>query len=99
MSATLSGRAAAWTGTGLSAVLWLVPFGSVALLPVRPYATVVHEVWHALVALLTGGQVAGIQLEAGGFGGGAALIAGGLVTGHCRGGLLGERRHRRPVAT
>ena len=56
VSTALSGRAAAWTGTGLSAVLWLVPFGSVALLPVRPYATVVHEAWHALVALLTAGR-------------------------------------------
>ena len=90
MSTTLSGRAAAWTGTGLSAVLWLVPFGSVVLLPVRPYATVVHEVWHALVALLTGGQVAGIQLEAGGFGGGAALIAGGWSLAIAAAGYLGS---------
>ena len=90
VSTALSGRAAAWTGTGLSAVLWLVPFGSIALLPVRPYATVVHEVWHALVALLTGGQVAGIQLEAGGFGGGAALIAGGWSLAIAAAGYLGS---------
>ena len=65
MSVALSGRAAAWTGTGLSAVLWLVPFGSIVLLPIRPYATVVHGVWHALVALLTGGQVGRVLVRVG----------------------------------
>lgn len=89
-AAALSGRAAAWTGTGLSAVLWLVPFGSIALIPVRPYATIVHEGWHALVALLTGGQVDGVQLVAGGFGGGLALISGGWSLAIAAAGYLGS---------
>ena len=88
--AVLSGRVAAWTGVGLSAALWLIPFAAVLLLPVRPYATIVHEGWHAAVGLVTGGEVHGIRLVAAGFGGGSAEVIGGWGLAVAAAGYLGS---------
>lgn len=59
----------------LTAGLLLVPFGRLALLPVSLLATHVHEMGHALTALLTGGSVGAIVVRADGSG--VTPVAGG----------------------
>ena len=63
----------------VSLAIWIVPGANVLLLPIHPYLTFVHESWHVLVALLTGGQVSGVHL----FG-----LVGGGVTNTVGGNLL-----------
>lgn len=62
----------------LSALLWLIPGASLILLPIHPYLTFVHEGWHALVAVLTGGHVSDVHIF-GLNGGGVTGISGGAT--------------------
>lgn len=62
----------------LSFLLWLVPGASLILLPIRPYLTFVHEGWHALLAVLTGGNVSSVHIF-GITGGGVTGITGGAT--------------------
>ena len=62
----------------LSVLLWLVPGASLVLLPIHPYLTFVHEGWHALVAVLTGGHVSDVHIF-GIYGGGVTGISGGAT--------------------
>lgn len=49
--------------TAITIVLSFVPFASLLLYPIRLFVTFVHESSHALVALLTGGQVQEIVIQ------------------------------------
>jgi hypothetical protein len=62
----------------LSFLLWLVPGASLVLLPIHPYLTFVHEGWHALIAVLTGGHVSSVHIF-GITGGGVTGISGGAT--------------------
>lgn len=62
----------------LSVILWLIPGASLILLPLHPYLTFVHEGWHALVAILTGGHVSAVHIF-GINGGGVTGISGGIT--------------------
>ena len=62
----------------LSLLIWLVPGATVLLLPLHPYLTFVHEGWHALVAVLTGGHVSAVHIF-GVDGGGVTVLAGGAA--------------------
>lgn len=62
----------------VSLAIWAIPGASVVLLPVRPYLTFVHESWHALVAVGTGGHVGAVHLF-GLFGGGVTELSGGAT--------------------
>lgn len=62
----------------LSVLLWLIPGASLILLPIHPYLTFVHEGWHALVAVLTGGHVSDVHIF-GVYGGGVTGISGGAT--------------------
>jgi hypothetical protein len=64
----------------LTVALWFVPFVSLVLFPVRAFATLVHELWHAAGALLTLGRPLEIEVYWDGSGlttwvGGTRLIA------------------------
>ncbi|HEV7214145.1 MAG TPA: M50 family metallopeptidase [Chloroflexota bacterium] len=61
-----------------SVLLWLIPGASLLLLPIHPYLTFVHEGWHALVAVLTGGHVSNVHIF-GVNGGGVTGISGGAT--------------------
>jgi hypothetical protein len=62
----------------LSFLLWLVPGASLILLPIHPYLTFVHEGWHALIAVATGGHVSDVHIF-GIDGGGVTGISGGAT--------------------
>lgn len=62
----------------LSVLIWLIPGASLILLPIHPYLTFVHEGWHALVAMLTGGRVSAVHIF-GVNGGGVTNISGGAT--------------------
>jgi hypothetical protein len=64
----------------VSVLLWLIPGASLILIPIHPYLTFVHEGWHALIAVLTGGQVSRVQIfGVFGTGGGVTNITGGAT--------------------
>ncbi len=52
----------------ITVLLWYVPLASLALYPLRLFVTFIHEGCHALVALLTGGQVTQIIINPDGSG-------------------------------
>jgi hypothetical protein len=60
----------------LTVALWLVPFGSLLLLPIQYLNTHIHELFHALAAMASGGMVAEIRVF--GNGSGVTLTGGGL---------------------
>jgi len=62
----------------LSVLIWLIPGASLLLLPIHPYLTFVHEGWHALIAVLTGGHVSDVHIF-GLNGGGVTGITGGAT--------------------
>lgn len=61
-----------------SVALWLIPGANIVLLPIHPYVTFVHEGWHALVAVATGGHVSAVHIF-GVTGGGVTDIVGGAT--------------------
>lgn len=61
----------------LSFALWLIPGASIVLLPIHPYLTFVHEGWHALAAVATGGHVSQVHISTGN--GGVTLLSGGAT--------------------
>jgi hypothetical protein len=61
----------------LSVALWVIPGASLLLLPIHPYLTFVHEGWHALVAVATGGHVSQVHISTGN--GGVTLLSGGAT--------------------
>ncbi|MCL4508289.1 MAG: M50 family metallopeptidase [Chloroflexi bacterium] len=60
--ATVSTGVVLLLAVAISFVLWLVPGASLVLLPLRPFVAFVHETWHAVVAVLTGGHVKAISI-------------------------------------
>lgn len=64
--------------TVVTAVLWLVPYGDMALYPVRLFVTLIHEACHAMAAVLTGGSVHLIAISPNG--NGLTQTLGGLMT-------------------
>lgn len=62
----------------LSVAIWVVPGAHLVLLPIRPYLTFVHEGWHALVAVLSGGHVRAVHVF-GVAGGGVTSLSGGAT--------------------
>lgn len=65
---------------GISVLLWLIPGASLVLIPIHPYLTFVHEGWHALIAVITGGHVSRVQIfGVFGTGGGVTNINGGAT--------------------
>jgi hypothetical protein len=52
----------------LTVLLWLVPFAGIVTYPFRLFVTFIHESGHALVALLTGNHVYGLQVAPDGSG-------------------------------
>ena len=44
--------------------LWFIPYGELAVYPIRLFVTFIHESSHALVAVLTGGSVQSLTISA-----------------------------------
>lgn len=66
----------------------VIPFGYLVLYPIKLFVTYLHESGHALFAVLTGGKVSGIQINANGSG--YALVAGGVMPIVLAGGYIGS---------
>lgn len=49
--------------SALTMVLWFIPFAGALTYPIRLFVTFIHETGHALAALATSGEVAGITLD------------------------------------
>jgi hypothetical protein len=49
--------------SGLTMALWFIPFAGALTYPIRLFVTFIHETGHALAALATSGEVAGITLD------------------------------------
>lgn len=71
----------------ISFLLYLIPFGYLLLAPIMFYNTIIHEISHALAALMTGGQVHYIRINADSSG--AALLSGGWMLFIASAGYLG----------
>ncbi|MCL4541247.1 MAG: M50 family metallopeptidase [Chloroflexi bacterium] len=91
--------------TVVSVFLWLFPGAGIVLLPLRPFVALVHETWHAGMAILTGGHVKAIAIQ--GFsgngdtltvGGNPLLIASAGYVGSALTGAVFLAALRRPVA-
>lgn len=67
----------ALTAALLSVTLWFIPFAHFAAYPFRMLSTFIHELSHALAALLSGGSVGQITLESNGSG--QTLTTGGIA--------------------
>lgn len=88
MASSLDPTARRRLGLALAAVLALVAWGSLPLLPLRILVVVFHEAGHAIMALLTGGQVVSISVSAAE--GGVTLTRGGSQFLILNGGYLGS---------
>ncbi len=77
-SATVNARIVLLVAFVCSVALWLIPGAGIILLPIHPYVTFVHEGWHALVAVATGGRVSAVHIF-GVTGGGVTDITGGAT--------------------
>ncbi|MBI2633141.1 MAG: M50 family metallopeptidase [Parcubacteria group bacterium] len=49
-------------------ILWFIPFAEIITYPLLIFATIIHEMCHAIVTLLTGGSVVLIQINTNGSG-------------------------------
>jgi len=65
-----------------------IPYGTVVLYPIRLFVTYLHESGHAFFAVLTGGRVTGIQINADASG--YALVQGGWMPVVLAGGYIGS---------
>lgn len=76
---TISFRRKALTATALSLlivfILWNIPAFDPILYPIRLFVTFVHEMFHGLAAILTGGEIIGFTVSSNGSG--LATTAGG----------------------
>jgi hypothetical protein len=72
----------------VSVVIWHIPFAGVLLYPFNLFATYIHEFSHALMAILTGGEVNSISINHDGSG--LAITTGGIPILIASGGYLGS---------
>ncbi|HEY9718358.1 MAG TPA: M50 family metallopeptidase [Trichormus sp.] len=89
--ATSSGNLSAfWVLAGLSLFLPYVPVVNWVLAPVTLFTTMVHELGHAIVCMLTGGMVTGLTIVSDGQGhGGLTNCLGGMPFLYTQAGYLG----------
>jgi hypothetical protein len=79
-----------WFLTFLSIFLAQVPYVSVMFTPITQFTTLVHELGHATVCVLTGGQVGGLTIVSDGSGhGGITYTRGGMPFFYVQAGYLG----------
>jgi Peptidase M50B-like len=79
-----------WLITVLSLFLYHVPIIGLLLSPINTFATMVHEMSHALVCLVTGGYVSGMTIVSDGSGhGGLTFCRGGMPFFYTQAGYLG----------
>jgi len=79
-----------WTLVGLSMLLANAPFFGWVLFPVTEFTTMIHELGHAFVCMLTGGTVTGLTIVSDGQGhGGLTNCAGGMPFLYTQAGYLG----------
>lgn len=104
-------RRAFWGAVAITLVLWLIPFGGLAIYPFSLLATWAHEMGHGLMALVAGGRFVELEVHVGlsglaqtataGAGAKALVSAGGLIGAPLLGAaviVLGSRpRGPRPV--
>src|SRR5215831_11661491 len=64
--------------TIVTIVLSFIPFASIVTYPFQLFTTFVHEISHAITALITGGQIAGRSLTVRWDGSGEVYTAGGI---------------------
>jgi Peptidase M50B-like len=90
---TVSERSNAWAFwliTILSLFLYNVPIIGLLLSPISTFATMVHEMSHAIVCILTGGWVSGMTIVSDGSGhGGLTFCRGGMPFFYTQAGYLG----------
>jgi hypothetical protein len=89
--ATSSGNLSVfWVLVGLSLFLPYVPVVNWVLAPVTLFTTMVHELGHAIVCMLTGGMVTGLTIVSDGQGhGGLTNCLGGMPFLYTQAGYLG----------
>ncbi len=79
-----------WVITILSLFLYNAPIVGLLLSPISTFATMVHEMSHAIVCLLTGGHVSGMTIVSDGSGhGGLTFCKGGWPFFYTQAGYLG----------
>jgi hypothetical protein len=79
-----------WFLTFLAIFLAQVPYVSVIFTPITQFTTLVHELGHAIVCVLTGGQVGGLTIVSDGSGhGGVTYTRGGIPFFYTQAGYLG----------
>lgn len=79
-----------WLITILSLFLYNAPIVGLLLSPISTFATMVHEMSHALVCIFTGGYVSGMTIVSDGSGhGGLTFCRGGLPFFYTQAGYLG----------
>ena len=79
-----------WFLTFLAIFLAQVPYVSVLFTPITQFTTLVHELGHAIVCILTGGQIGGITIVSDGSGhGGITYTKGGWPFFYVQAGYLG----------
>jgi hypothetical protein len=79
-----------WFLTFLAIFLAQVPYVSVVFTPITQFTTLVHELGHAVVCVLTGGQVGGLTIVSDGSGhGGVTYTRGGMPFFYTQAGYLG----------
>ncbi|MDR3615512.1 MAG: M50 family metallopeptidase [Candidatus Obscuribacterales bacterium] len=79
-----------WFLTFLAIFLAQVPYVSVLFTPITQFTTLVHELGHAVVCVLTGGQVGGLTIVSDGSGhGGVTYTRGGIPFFYTQAGYLG----------
>ncbi|MBX9695693.1 MAG: M50 family metallopeptidase, partial [Cyanobacteria bacterium] len=79
-----------WTIVVLSVVLSKLPFADFLFAPLNQFATMIHEMGHAIACLLTGGHVEGMTIVSDGAGhGGLTFMRGGFPFIQVQAGYLG----------
>lgn len=79
-----------WLITILSLFLYNAPIVGLLLSPINTFATMVHEMSHAIVCILTGGYVSGMTIVSDGSGhGGLTFCRGGLPFFYTQAGYIG----------
>lgn len=79
-----------WTILIVTVILSKLPFSELIFTPLTQFATMVHEMSHAVMTILTGGSVSGMTIVADGQGhGGLTFCHGGIPFIHVQAGYLG----------
>ena len=79
-----------WIVVLLTVILAKLPFSEILFTPLNQFATMVHEMCHAITCILTGGSVSGMTIVSDGQGhGGLTFCHGGIPFIHIQAGYLG----------